>query len=136
MINKVILVGHLGTEPEVRTFQSGDRVINMSLATSESWKDKETGEKKTKTEWHKVVVLNKHLVDICEKYLKKGNMIYVEGTLRTRSYDKDGETRYITEVVLPPFGGVMTMLGGQNTQENQNVEENNQQDILDDDICF
>lgn len=109
-INKVILVGNLGNEPEIRTFQNGGRVANLSLATSESWKDKATGERKEKTEWHRVVLFNTGLVDLAEKYLHKGSKIYIEGKLETRSYEQNGEKKYTTEVVLRPYSGELQML--------------------------
>lgn len=109
-INKVILVGNLGNDPEVKTMQSGDRVANLSVATSESWKDKMSGERKERTEWHRVVVFNQNLINVCENYLKKGSKIYVEGQLETRSWEQDGQKKYTTEVVLRPYRGEITML--------------------------
>lgn len=110
-VNKVILVGNLGRDPEVRTFQNGGKVCNFSVATSESWKDKQTGERKDKTEWHNVVIKNENLITVAERYLKKGAKVYLEGRLETRKYtDKDGAEKYTTEVVLPPFRGELTML--------------------------
>ena len=109
-VNKVILVGNLGNDPEVRTMQSGDKVVNLSIATSESWKDKATGERKEKTEWHRVVVFNQGLVNVCENYLKKGSKLYIEGQLETRSWEQDGQKKYTTEVVLRPYRGELTML--------------------------
>jgi single-strand DNA-binding protein len=110
-VNKVILVGNLGKDPEVRRMQSGDPVVNLSLATSESWRDKATGERKEKTEWHRVVIFNKNLAEIAEKYLRKGAKVYVEGQLQTRKWtDKDGQDKYSTEVVLQNFRGELTML--------------------------
>lgn len=111
-INRVILIGNLGQDPEVRTFESGDKVANLSVATSESWKDKSTGERKEKTQWHRVCVFNPHIVDVCEKYLKKGAKIYIEGQLETRQYEQDGVKKYTTEVVLRPYRGELTMLDG------------------------
>lgn len=112
-VNKVILIGNLGRDPEVRTFQSGDKVVNFSVATSETWKDKMTGERKEKTEWHNVSVLNKGLVHVCENYLKKGSKVYIEGQLETRKWtDQSGQERYTTEVVLRPYRGELTMLDG------------------------
>lgn len=112
-VNKVIIVGNLGNDPEVRSFQSGGRVANLSVATSETWKDKATGERKEKTQWHRVVVKNDHIVDVCEKYLKKGAKVYIEGQLENRKYtDKDGVDKYTTEVVIAPFRGELTMLSG------------------------
>ena len=112
-VNKVILIGNLGRDPEIRTLNSGDRVANLRIATSESWRDKASGERKEKTEWHQVVVFNEHIVKTCENYLQKGSTIYVEGSLQTRKYtDAQGVEKYSTEVVLQKFGGVLTMLGG------------------------
>jgi single-strand DNA-binding protein len=110
-VNKVILVGNLGKDPEVRRMQSGDPVVNLSVATSETWRDKASGEKKEKTEWHRVVIFNKNLADVAEKYLKKGAKVYLEGALQTRKWtDKDGAEKYSTEVVLQNFNGTLVML--------------------------
>lgn len=110
-VNKVILIGNLGNDPEIRTFQTGGRVANLSLATSESWKDKATGERKEKTEWHRVVIFNDNLVTVAQNYLKKGSKIYVEGQLETRKWqDQSGQDKYSTEVVLRPFRGELTIL--------------------------
>lgn len=112
-VNKVILIGNLGKDPEVRTFQSGDKVVNFSIATSESWKDRATGERKEKTEWHNISVYNKGLVTVCENYLKKGSKVYIEGQLETRKWqDQNGNDRYTTEVALRPFRSELTMLDG------------------------
>ena len=112
-VNKVILVGNLGKDPEVRRMTSGEPVVNLSIATSESWRDKASGERKEKTEWHRVVIFNKNLADVAEKYLKKGSKVYVEGQLQTRKWtDKDGAEKYSTEVVLQNFRGELTMLDG------------------------
>jgi single-strand DNA-binding protein len=112
-VNKVILVGNLGKDPEVRRMTSGEPVVNLSIATSESWRDKATGERKEKTEWHRVVIFNKNLADVAEKYLRKGAKVYVEGALQTRKWtDKDGAEKYSTEVVLQNFRGELTMLDG------------------------
>lgn len=113
-VNKVILVGNLGNDPDVRTMQSGDKVVNLSIATSESWKDRNSGERKEKTEWHRVVVFNQGLVNVCENYLKKGAKVYIEGQLETRSWEQDGQKKYTTEVVLRPFRGELTMLDSRN----------------------
>lgn len=109
-VNKVILVGNIGADPEIRSMQSGDEVCNLSIATSESWKDKNTGERKEKTEWHRVVVFNQGLVKVCKNYLKKGAKVYIEGQLETRSWEQDGQKKYTTEIVLRPFRGELTML--------------------------
>lgn len=109
-VNKVILVGNLGKDPEVRSFSNGGRVASFSIATSESWKDKNSGERKERTEWHRISILNEALVGIAEKYLKKGSKVYIEGQLETRKYEKDGRDVYTTEVVLRPYRGELTML--------------------------
>ena len=112
-VNKVILVGNLGKDPEVRRLTSGDPVVNLSIATSESWRDKASGERKEKTEWHRVVIFNENLAKVAEQYLKKGAKVYIEGQLQTRKYtDKDGAEKYSTEVVLQNFRGELTMLDG------------------------
>jgi len=112
-VNKVILIGNLGRDPEVRSFQNGGRVCNLRIATSESWKDKTSGERKERTEWHSVAIFNDNLVTIAERYLKKGSKVYLEGQLETRKYtDKDGNERYATEVVLRQFRGELTLLDG------------------------
>ncbi|MDR2681497.1 MAG: single-stranded DNA-binding protein [Holosporaceae bacterium] len=110
-VNKVILIGNVGRDPEVRSAQDGSKVVNFSLATSESWKDKITGERKDRVEWHRIVVFNPNLCDVCEKYLHKGSKIYIEGQLQTRRWqDQAGIERYITEVVLSRFRGELTLL--------------------------
>lgn len=110
-VNKVILVGNLGRDPEIRSFQNGGRVASFSIATSENWKDKASGEKKERTEWHRISVMNDNLVTVCERYLKKGAKVYIEGQLETRKWtDKDGQEKYTTEVVLRPYRGELTML--------------------------
>ncbi len=121
-VNKVILVGNLGKDPEIRSMQSGDRVASFSIATSENWKDKTTGERKEKTEWHRISVFNQGLVKVIESYVKKGSKVYIEGQLETRKWtDKDGNEKYTTEVVLRPFRGELTMLdskgGGSSFQD-------------------
>ena len=117
-INKVILVGNLGRDPEIRESEWG-RACNLNIATSESWKDKQSGERKTKTEWHKVVIYNEGLVGVAERFLQKGSTVYIEGQLQTRSYDKDGETRYITEIVLQKYRGELTMLGKKDSPDGE-----------------
>jgi single-strand DNA-binding protein len=110
-VNKVILVGNLGTDPEVRTLPSGGKVVNLSVATSESWRDKNTGERKEKTEWHRVVIFSEGLVRVAEQYLRKGSKVYLEGQLQTRKWqDQSGQDRYSTEVVLQGFNSNLTML--------------------------
>ncbi|MFM9890359.1 MAG: single-stranded DNA-binding protein [Rickettsiales bacterium] len=112
-INKVILVGNLGAEPEVRALQNGSEVCNLRIATSESWKDKSTGERKEKTEWHRVVIFNENLVRVAKNYLHKGSKVYIEGQLQTRKWtNKEGQEQYSTEVVLQGYGGNLTMLDG------------------------
>jgi single-strand DNA-binding protein len=110
-VNKVILIGNLGRDPEIKTMQSGGRVANLSLATSESWRDKTSGERKERTEWHRVVIFNENLVRVAESYLRKGSKVYIEGQLETRKWqDQGGQERYMTEVVLRQFRGEITML--------------------------
>ena len=112
-VNKVILVGNLGKDPEIRTLNSGDRVANLRIATSESWRDKSSGERKEKTEWHQVVIFNENLVKVAENYLHKGSTVYIEGSLQTRKWsDAQGVEKYSTEIVLQKFRGELTMLGG------------------------
>jgi single-strand DNA-binding protein len=112
-LNKVMIIGNLGADPEVRTFGNGGRVCNLRIATSESWRDKNTGERREKTEWHTVAIFSEGLVKICEQYLKKGSKVYVEGALQTRKWqDQSGNDRYSTEVVLQGFNGTLTMLDG------------------------
>lgn len=154
-VNKVILIGNLGRDPEIRSTQDGREIANLAIATSESWKDRNTGERKEKTEWHRVVIFGEGLVNVVKNYLKKGSKVYVEGQLQTRKWtDQSGQERYTTEVALQGFNGVLTMLdskgssGGNNTQEsygggyqpsntglggstNQQVDE-----LLDDEIPF
>ena len=112
-LNKVMLIGNLGADPEVRTFQNGGKVCNLRIATSETWKDRNTGERREKTEWHSVAIFQEGLVRICEQYLRKGSKVFVEGKLQTRKWqDQSGNDRYSTEVVLQGFDGTLTMLDG------------------------
>ena len=112
-VNKVILVGNLGADPEVKSFQNGGRIANLRIATSESWKDRQTGEKKERTEWHNVVLQSDGLVGVAERYLRKGSKVYIEGQLRTRKWqDQSGNDRYTTEISVGGMGGVLTMLDG------------------------
>jgi single-strand DNA-binding protein len=112
-VNKVILVGNLGRDPEIRTTPNGDRIANLSLATSETWRDKSSGERKEKTEWHRVAIFNDNIVKVVENYVKKGSTIYVEGQLQTRKWtDQQGVEKYTTEVVIGRFNGNLTLLGG------------------------
>ena len=150
-INKVILIGNVGNDPEVKTFQSGDKVINFSIATSESWKDKESGEPKSITEWHKVAIFNTGLVEIASRFIKKGSKVYLEGQLQTRKWqDSSGADRYTTEVVLQKYRGELVLLDKLESKNIQNKEKslestNNTNPIddftgkgseLDDDIPF
>lgn len=112
-VNKVIIIGNLGRDPEVRSFANGGKVVNLQIATSETWKDKQSGEKKERTEWHRVSILNEGLAGIAEKYLHKGSKVYIEGQLETRKWtDQQGVEKYTTEVVLRPFRGEITLLDG------------------------
>ena len=114
-VNKVILVGNLGRDPEVRSLNDGSSVVNLSLATSENWRDKTTGERKSKTEWHRVVIFNENLVRVAKDYLKKGSKVYIEGQLQTRKWtDQSGQEKYTTEIVLQRFRGELTMLDSRN----------------------
>ena len=119
-VNKVILVGNLGKDPEVRNSQAGDKIVSFTLATSETWNDKATGERKERTEWHRVVVFNSQIADVAERFLKKGAKVYVEGQLQTRKWtDQQGVERYSTEIVLARFKGEMTMLSSGNGSNRQ-----------------
>ncbi len=120
-VNKVILVGNLGADPEIRRLGSGDPVVNMRIATSESWRDKQSGERREKTEWHNVVIFNDQLAKVAEQYLKKGMKVYIEGQLQTRKWEKDGVERYTTEVVLQRFRGELQMLDSRGDREGQSV---------------
>lgn len=140
-INKVILVGNLGKDPEVRTAQDGSKIVNFSLATSESWKDKVSGERKDKVEWHKIVVFNPNLSDICEKYLHKGSKVYIEGQLQTRKWqDQTGVEKYTTEVVLSRFRGELALLdskdGGGQASDSGFDNSAPSSPTIDDDIPF
>ena len=126
-VNKVTLIGNLGSDPEVRTMQSGDEVVQLSLATSERWKDKTTGERKEKSQWHRIVVFNQAIVRVAKSYLKKGSKVYIEGQLETRKWtDQSGNDKYTTEIVLRPYRGELTMLdsrGDNQTSNNQTVSD-------------
>jgi single-strand DNA-binding protein len=142
-VNKVILLGNLGRDPEIRSTQDGTKVATLSLATSESWKDKNSGERKEKTEWHRIVIFNERLVDVAEKWLKKGSKIYVEGQLQTRKWtDQSGNEKYTTEVVLQRFRGEVTMLDraerdpGANSEDDYGGNGGGGRGDLDDDIPF
>ena len=116
-INKVTLIGNLGRDPEVRSMQDGGKIVQLSLATTETWKDKNSGERREKTEWHRVVIFNENLGGIAEQYLRKGSTVYVEGQLQTRKWtDQQGQEKYTTEVVLQRYRGELTMLGGRSEQ--------------------
>lgn len=139
-VNKVILVGNLGNDPEVRHTQDGRPIVNLRVATSESWKDKNSGERKEKTEWHRVIIFSEGLAKIAEQYLKKGSKVYIEGQLQTRKWqDQSGNDRYSTEVVLSGFNGTLTMLDSptQQRQESPQSEFTGQGNaMLDDEIPF
>lgn len=115
-LNKVMLIGNLGKDPEVRTMGNGGKVASFSIATSETWKDKQSGERRDKTEWHNIVIFNEHLLRVAENYLKKGSKVYIEGALQTRKWtDREGATKYTTEIVLQRFNGELTMLDSRNS---------------------
>lgn len=143
-VNKVILIGNLGKDPEIKTFQNGGRVANFSVATSETWKEKASGERVEKTQWHRVSVINDALIAIIEKYLKKGMKVYVEGQLETRKWtDKDGAEKFSTEVVLRPYRGELTILDGQKTTSHEassnagkGASPSSEIPMLDDEIPF
>ena len=140
-INKVILIGSLGKDPEIRSMQDGKTIVNFSIATSENWKDKSSGESREKTEWHRVVIFNEHLAKIAQNYLKKGSKVYVEGQLQTRKWtDQSGVEKYTTEVVLQRFKGELTMLDGRSEErvgnEVQNKTEAPPSNNMDDEIPF
>ena len=121
-VNKVILIGNLGRDPEIRTTQDGRRIANLNIATSESWKDKSTGERREKTEWHRVVIFNDGLAGVAQQYLHKGSKVYIEGQLQTRKWqDQSGQDRYSTEVVMQNYGGVLVMLDGKDSQGGASV---------------
>lgn len=135
-VNKVILIGNLGRDPEVRTFQNGGKVCNLNVATSETWKDKNSGERREKTEWHTVAIFQDALVRIAEQFLKKGSKVYVEGKLQTRKWhDKSGADRYSTEIVLQGFDGTLTMLDNQRGGTAYGASTGGAPD-MDDDIPF
>jgi single-strand DNA-binding protein len=138
-LNKAQLIGSLGRDPEIRTLNSGERVANFSVATSERWTDKSSGEKKEKTEWHNVVVFNDGLATICEKYLKKGSKVYIEGQIQTRGWeDANGEKKYKTEIVIQRFGGNIVLLSGKDEESKPYKKEAYQEPIddIDSDIPF
>ena len=145
-LNKVLLIGRLGADPEIKQMVNGKSVARLSLATSQTWKDKNSGEKKEKTEWHRIVVFNEGLVNVVQQYLKKGAQIYVEGQLNTRKWkdEQSGQDKYSTEVVIQGYNSSLTMLGGGNqnsttvSKSKQNIDDSSQvpQNDLDDDIPF
>ena len=145
-LNKVLLIGRLGADPEIKQMVNGKSVARLSLATSQSWKDKNTGEKKEKTEWHRVVVFNEGLVNVVQQYLKKGAQVYIEGQLSTRKWkdEQSGQDKYSTEIIIQGYNSSLTMLGGgsgnisTNTSQQANKEETSQiqQNDLDDEIPF
>ena len=142
-LNKACIIGNLGQDPEVRNLPSGGKVVNLSIATSESWKDKNTGERRERTEWHRIVIFSEGLAKVAEQYLKKGAKVYVEGQIQTRKWqDQDGKDRYSTEIVLQGFNAMLTMLDGRNggdggsaapAQQSQAAQQNNKVGVSDDD---
>ena len=150
-VNKVTLIGNLGRDPEVRAMQNGDKIVQLSIATSDRWKDKSSGEQKERTEWHRVVIFNDALGNIAEQYLKKGNTVYLEGQLQTRKWtdQQSGQEKYTTEIVLQRYKGELTLLGSRsnneitNNQQNIDIDQSNQASMtdeiasdLDDEIPF
>jgi single-strand DNA-binding protein len=141
-VNKVILVGNLGRDPEIRNTQDGTKIASFSIATSESWKDKQTGERKDRTEWHRIAIFNERLSELAEKYLRKGSKVYVEGSLQTRKWtDTNNVERYTTEVVISRFRGELTMLDGRNSGGDNSADDQagtlpNHFDELNDDVPF
>ena len=139
-INKVILVGNIGRDPEVRSTQSGGKIVNLSVATSETWRDKASGERKERTEWHRVVIFNEHIAKIAEAYCRKGSKVYVEGQLQTRKWqDQSGQDRYSTEVVLSNFKGELQLLDGGKAREESDAPTESAPasgPVLDDEIPF
>lgn len=139
-VNKVILVGNVGKDPEVRRTQDGKAIVNLSIATSESWRDKNSGERKEKTEWHRVVIFNEQLAKIAEQYVQKGSKLYVEGQLQTRKWtDKDGNDKYSTEVVLQGFGATMTLLDSRQKSDDEPAPTGKRKpakELMDDEIPY
>lgn len=137
-VNKCILLGFCGRDPEIKAFPSGDRIANFSIATSQTWRDKSTGEKKESTEWHNIVVRGEGLVKVVENYVKKGSKLYIEGSLHTRKWqDQNGQDRYTTEVVISGFGGSLTMLDGKSESQEPTRDYAPQDDYpIDDQIPF
>jgi single-strand DNA-binding protein len=120
---KIFLIGNLGRDPDIRAFNDGTRVANFSLATSRSWKDKTSGERKEKTQWHRIVVRGDGLVSVCERFLRKGSKVHLEGTLEYRTYEKDGQEREVAEIVISGFGGELTMLDGKDSGQRASVTD-------------
>jgi len=144
-VNKVILIGNLGRDPDVRSMKNGDKIVNLSIATSEKWKDKNSGEQREKTEWHRVAIFNEHLARIAEQYLRKGSTIYIEGQLQTRKWqDQSGQDKHTTEIVLQRYRGELALLGGgsqgggrtQNSGGGYNNSRGGGDPIPDDEIPF
>lgn len=140
-VNKVILIGNLGRDPEVRSAQGGQKIANLSLATNETWTERQSGERKERTEWHRVVIFNEHLAELAEKYLRKGRKIYVEGSLQTRKWtDQAGQDHYTTEVVISRFNGTITILdrgeGDSGAADADAASSSNSSRDFDDDIPF
>jgi single-strand DNA-binding protein len=137
-VNKAIIIGNLGSDPEVRTMQSGDEVVQLSIATSEKWTDKSTGERKSRTEWHRVVIFNKGLVQIAKQYLRKGSKVYIEGQIETRKWtDQSGTDKYTTEIVLRPYKGELTLIDSKEQSEpKQAASAPGDDDFIDDSIPF
>ena len=137
-VNKVILVGNLGSDPEIRFTQDGNKIVNLSLATSERWRDKNSGEQRERTEWHRVIIFNERLADVAEKYLVKGSKAYIEGKLQTRKWqDQDGNDKYTTEIVLQKFQGELVLLSEKSNQSDEpKVAEKAKPDDLKDDIPY
>tara|TARA_B100000963_G_scaffold342518_1_gene343449 strand:+ start:721 stop:1179 length:459 start_codon:yes stop_codon:yes gene_type:complete len=135
-LNKVLLIGRLGADPEIKQMVNGKNVARLSLATSQSWKDKNTGERKEKTEWHRVVIFNEGLVSVVQQYLKKGANVYVEGQLSTRKWkdESTGQDKYSTEIILQGYNSSLTMLDGKNKSENSNLVKENKSSLPDDNI--
>lgn len=129
-LNKVTLIGNLGKDPEVRRMQSGDPVVNLSVATSETWRDKSSGERRERTEWHRVVIFNKGLAEVAEKYLRKGHKIYIEGSLQTRKWtDTHGEEKYTTEIIVQNFRGELVMLQGAKSDRDDDRAQDEQRNF-------
>ena len=136
-VNKVILVGNLGADPEIRRLNSGDQIANLRIATSESWRDRQTGERKDRTEWHSVVIFNENLAKVAEQYLKKGAKVYIEGALQTRKWqDQNGNDRYSTEIVLQKFRGELQLLDSRNDGNANSNQSSSATRDLDDEILY